>query len=150
MRWPDVERPFTCSRRRFGRALLQELAVMVDAFQGKQIFRLSDLENWSDEELALLKPVIHPDYQILVERNWVCARRRGTDRIQALFPQDQPNLIVFNGFNGRHSLAEIGRQLSQDMGWEETKAFGHAKELFLHLVRQLVCIPGNVPETEDD
>lgn len=149
MRWPDVERPFTCSRRSFGRALLQELAVMVDAFQGKQIFRLSDLENWPDEELALLKPVIRPDCQILVERNLVCVRKRGTDRLQELFPQDQPNLIVFNGFNGRRSLAEIGRQLSREMDWEEARAFDYAKELFLHLVRQLVCIPANAPEIRD-
>jgi len=144
---PDLS--FTCSRRRLLPALLQEMAVLLGLSQGGQGGRLADLSALPDDQLARIKPIVNPDCEIFVDQGHVCSRFKRTQATQQLFPMEREYLAAFNLFNGQYSLSEIGVCLSQEMGWEEDRGFAHARDLFLSLVRRLVCVPKDPPEANE-
>jgi hypothetical protein len=148
MKHPDRTPSFTVSRRQFWRALLQEAFVIHDAVQGKPGYALSDLGELPDHQVAQIRPVVHPDCEILVDQGHVWSRLKEVETPVRLFSTEQENLTAFNMFDGRHSLGEIGERLSREMGWDPDRGFAHARDLFLSLVGLLVCMPGNPPQTE--
>jgi len=137
---------FTCSRRNFWPALLQEARVIYGSVRGGQGGQLAQLRNLSDEQLARVRPMVNPDYEIFVDQDFVCCRARETERTRKLFRMTREALATFNKFTGQRDLAEIGAQLGQQMEWEEEKGLAYAKDLFLDLVDRLVCIPRDPPE----
>jgi hypothetical protein len=141
MKHPRRDLPFKCSRRTFFRALFQEAAVVRGSFKGGQGCRLSELGSLPDDQLAQVRPVLNPDCEILVDQGYVCSRRKKTEATLKLFPAEKENLVVFNMFNGRHDLGEIGSHLAQEMGWDDARAFAHARDLFLSMVQRAVCVP---------
>jgi hypothetical protein len=149
MKHPRRDQAFTCSRRQFLPALLQEMFVIAGAFKGRQGFRLSELGSLPDSQLAQIKPIVNPEYEIFMDQGHVCSRSRRTEATLKLFPIEKENLVVFNMFNGRHSLAEIGERLSQEMSWDEAKGFEHARDLFLSLISHLVCVPKDPLELDE-
>jgi hypothetical protein len=132
---------FTVSRRKFLPALLQEALVLVDSFKSRQSFRLSDMGTLPDDRLAQVRPMVNPEHEIFMEEGRVCSRVRKTGATLALFPIEGEDLTVFNLFNGRYSLGEIGRLLAGERGLDEAEGFAQARELFLFLVNHLVCVP---------
>jgi len=136
---------FTCSRRRLLPALFQEMAVILGSFGGGQGCRLADLDGLSDDELARMRPVVNPDYKIFVHQGHVCGRFKGSKAVLKLFPMESAYLAVFNRFDGRHTLDQIGDHLSREMGWDGARAFAYARDLFLSLAHRLVCLPQNLP-----
>ena len=146
MKRPRRDLSFTCSRRRLLPALFQEMAVILGSLKGGQGGRLSDLGSLPDDQLAQIRPIVNPDYEILAHQGHVCSRSRRTQTALKLFPREREYLVAFNLFNGQHNLGEIGVRLSQEMGWDEAKGFAHARDLFLFLARRLVCVPKDPPE----
>jgi hypothetical protein len=143
---PRRELPFACSRRSFLPALLRETIVTLDMSRGGRGGRLSDLGKLSDDELARIKPLVNPAYEILVQDDQVWARYRATDKVVRLFAaEEKANLVTFNLFDGRHSLGEIGKRLAKEMGWDMAQGFAHTRDLFLTLVSHLVCLPKDPP-----
>ena len=132
---------FTCSRRDFWPALLQELAVTYKSIKGQPGYKLAELGTLPDEQLAQIRPIINPEYEICVENEYVCCRLKGSETTRQLFQMNKANLLTFNLFNGQHSLTEIGTCLSEQMGWDQDQGFGFAKELFVALVERMVCVP---------
>jgi hypothetical protein len=132
---------FTCSRRDFWPALIEELLVIRDSVRGKPGFRLAGLSELPDERLAPIRPIVNPQYEILVEGEYVCCRAREKGETRRLFGTQKENVFAFNHFNGQHTLGTIGARLAQEMGWEEAQGFAHARDLFLALVERLVCVP---------
>jgi hypothetical protein len=132
---------FTCSRRDFFPALLQEIKVIRDSLKGQPGYRLSELRDLPDEQLAEMRPMVNPQYEILIEGEYVCCRPRGMDKVRRLFTMEPENLVTFNQFDGRHRLDEVGGQLAREMGWEADQGFAYAKALFVALAERLVCIP---------
>lgn len=141
MRNGRSELPFKVSRRQFWRALLQEVAVTYDSLKGRPGYALSGLGNLSDQQLARVKPILHPDCETFVEQGYVWSRCKQTEVTLKLFPTEPENMVALELFDGRHDLGEVGEQLAQEMGWERATGFAHARELFLALVSQLVCVP---------
>lgn len=135
----------TCSRRTFFRALFQEAVVIHGSLKGGEGYRLAELSNLPDHQLAEMKPTMNPDCEILVDQNYVCSRSKRTKATLKLFPIESENLLVFNMFNGQHDLEEIGNHLAQETGWDGNRAFAHAKDLFLVLVQHGVCYPKDPP-----
>lgn len=137
---------FVCSRRRFLPALIREVTVMLGMARGKQGGRLSDLADLPEGELSLIRPVINPAGEILVQDEQVCFRTRETEAVVPLFlMEDQARLVVFNLFDGQHTLREAGARVAQEMGWEEARGFAAAREVFLFLVGRWVCAPKDPP-----
>jgi hypothetical protein len=141
-----LDKAFACSRRNVWPALLQELRVWYDSIQGQPGGRLAALRDLDDEQLAKIRPMLNPDYEILVEQDVVCCRAKGVTETRPLFRMKQENLTTFNQFIGQRTLAEIGAQLAQQMGWEQAEGFCYARDLFLDLVDRLVCVPRDPPE----
>ena len=149
MTHPQGDHSFTVSRRKFWRALLHEVFVFRDVFHGKPDYRLSELNSLTDHKLAQIKPVVHQDCEIFVDQSHVWSRCKGAATTLKLFPIEQANLLTFNMFNGRYELGEIGERLSQEMGWDQARGFGHVRDLFLSLARLLVCVPSNPLDTDE-
>jgi len=143
MKHPRRDLPFTCSRRQFWRALLQEVFVISGSLKGRQGCRLSELGSLPDDQLAQVRPIVNPDHETFVEQGHIWSKCKKTEATLKLFPAEKENLVAFNLFNGRHSLGEIGERLSQEMDWDEARGFAHARDLFLSLVSRLVCVPAN-------
>lgn len=135
--------PFTCTRRQFWRALLQEVFVVSGTLKGGRAHQLSALGSLPDYQLAQVRPIVNPDYEIFVDQGHVWGRCKKTAAALKLFPTEKENLVAFNLFDGRHSLGEIGEHLSQEMNWDEARGVAHVRDLFLFLVSRLVCVPGN-------
>jgi hypothetical protein len=141
MSHPRRDLPFTCSRRNFFGALLQELFVISGSLKGKQPYQLSELGSLPDDELAQVKPIVNPDYKIFADQGHIWGQGKKTEVTLKLFPMAKENLAVFNLFDGQHNLGQISEHLSQEMDWDEARGFGHARNLFLSLVSRLVCVP---------
>jgi hypothetical protein len=148
MKHPRRDPSFTCSRRTFFRALFQEAVVVRGTLKGGQGYRLSELGGLPDHRLAQVRPIVNPDCEIFVDQDYVCSKSKKTGTTLKLFPMEQENLVTFNMFDGRHDLDQIGSRLAQAMGWDEVRAFAHARDLFLSLVRQVVCVPKDPPEPD--
>ncbi len=136
---------FTCSRRQFWRALLQEAIVSYESARGREGVRLSDLGSLPDEQLAELRPMLSSAYTVTIRSGQVCSRSKATGEVAALFPKAPENLAAFNLFDGRHSLREAGRRVAEEMGWDERRGFAHARELFIALVARQICVPKDPP-----
>ena len=136
---------FRCSRRDLWPALLQELRVLYGSVKGGQGGRLSDLHALSDDQLAHVRPVLNPAYEIYPEEDYICCRLRETTKTRRLFKMEKENLITFNQFNGQHNLREIGERLSREIGWDEAEGFAYVRYLFLALGDRLVCLPKDPP-----
>jgi hypothetical protein len=145
MKQPPRDLSFTCSRRNFWRALLQEIFVIYGSVKGGQGGRLSELGSLSDDQLAQVRPIVNPDCEIFVDQGHVWSRFKKTEATVKLFPLEKENLAAFNLFSGRHSLGEIGSLLAQEMCWDEVTSFAHVRDLFLSLVSRLVCVPKDPP-----
>jgi hypothetical protein len=149
MNHPRGDLPFICNRRGFWRALLNEALVLSDSLRGTPPFKLSELGSLPDNQLAQIKPIVSPDYRIFVDQGHVCSRGKKSGLVLKLFPIAKQNLLAFNLFDGKHDLAEIGERVSQEMDWDEAKGFAHTRDLFLSLVRRLVCVPKDPIELDE-
>ena len=63
---------FTCSRRNLWPALLQEIRVIYGSIKGGQGGQLSQLRDLDDDRLAKVRPMLNPEYEIVIERDYVC------------------------------------------------------------------------------
>jgi hypothetical protein len=138
---PRRDLPFKCSRRTFFRALFQEVAVVRGSFKGRQGCRLSELGSLPDDQLAQVRPIVNSDCEMFVDQGDVCSKSKTTETISKLLPAERENLVALDMFDGRHDLGEIGSHLAQEMGWDDARAFAHARDLFLSMVQRAVCVP---------
>lgn len=143
MKHPRRDLAFTCSRRNFWRALLQEGFVILSSFKGRLAYQLSELGSLPDDQLAQVRPIVNPDHEIFVDQGHVWSRCKKTEATLKLFSTEKENLVAFDLFDGRHTLGEIGERLSQEMDWDEVRGFAHVRDLLLSLVSRLVCVPAN-------
>jgi hypothetical protein len=141
MKHPRRDLSFTCSRRNFWQALLQEGFVIFGSLKGGQGYRLSELGSLPDDQLAQVRPIVNPDHEIFMDQGHVWSKCEKTEATLKLFPMEKENLVAFDLFDGKHNLGEIGERLSQEMGWDEARGFAHVRDLFLSLVSRLVCVP---------
>ena len=145
MKHPHRDLPFTCSRRTLFRALFQEVAVIHGSFKGKPGFRLSELGSMPDDQLAQVKPMVHPHYEIFEGEASVWARYKLKERapLKLFSTEERENMVPFTMFDGQHTLGEISNHLAQEMGWTQVRAFAHVRDLFLSLVTPMVCVPAD-------
>ena len=147
---PDPDPPFSCSRREFLPSLLKETIVTLGMLRGGRGGRLSELADLPDEQLALIKPVVNPAFEIQVEEDDVLGRHKETGVVLRLFSvEERERLAAFNLFNGKRNLGQVGRLLAEELGWDEARGFAQACEVFLSLVSHLVCLPKEPPALDE-
>lgn len=133
---------FTYSRRSFWRGVVQEVLVVSGLLKGGQECRLSDLGSLPDDQLARMRPIVHPACEIFVDGDGVWSRCKATGAVDRLFALEETGKRVALGmFDGEHTLGEVGRRLAGAMEWDELQGFAHARDLFLSLARRLICVP---------
>lgn len=130
------------TRRQLWSALTLELEVYGGKVDGGTAYRLADLGELPDEQLAEVVPEVVPGCEIAVRDGFVWARPSAARKPIQLFPLDSPALTAFNLFNGLTPLGEAGAQLAQRLGWDEARSFAYARGLFLCLVTTGICQPG--------
>lgn len=130
------------SRRGLLQALAREVVVLGDRERGAPTFRIADLGEWPDEQLAELAPAVTPGCEISVRDGFVWGRPPRADRPLRLFPLDSPAVTVFNLFNGSNTLGAAGGRLAESLGWEPARGLAYARGLFLCLGLAGVCQPG--------
>lgn len=142
---------FLYSRRSFWRALFQEALVATGVVHGGHDCRLEDLGRLPDEDLARIRPIVHPACQIFVEGDAVWSRPRGKDEAARLFRSDDlPSRMALGMFDGERTLGEIGASLAEALDQDEAWGFGRARGLFLSLASRMVCIPRDPPQFGED
>ena len=137
---------YVINRRKLFPALLRELFVVAGAVQGNPGLSLSDLADLPDEQLAQIVPSINPEFEITVVEDHLWSRNIHTDLSRQHFVLNPTNILVFNQFDGVHTLGEIRDNLAATMAWEMEAAFAYVVDLFLSLVRYYVALPANAPE----
>ena len=141
------DRAFTCTRRGFLPVLVREAVVTLGMMRGGLGCRLSELQSMSDDQLSNIRPVVNPAFEIKVEDDHVLACYNKTGAALYLFSvSETPALNTFNLFDGRHTLGEAGASLASQMGWDSSTGFAYARDLFLRLVADLVCVPKDPPQ----
>ncbi len=133
------------SRRELLSAIMRTGAEAVGSIGNEGGFVLSDLPNMTDKELASMRPIVNPEFEIYVERGMVCARSRITGESLELLATEKAELATFNLFNGMHRLDEISERLVGLMNWDQEASFAFVRELFVLLALQQVCIPKDPP-----
>jgi hypothetical protein len=133
------------SRRELLSALLKRSVEAVGSLGSEGGYVLSDLPNMPDEELASMRPMVNPDFEIFVDQGTVCGRSRVTGDTFKLLTMEKANLAAFNLFNGMHRLDEVGERLSREMGWDRAEGFAFARKIFVSLALRQVCIPKDPP-----
>lgn len=141
-----------CGRRAFFPLLLQEILVTVGSARGTPGYAIADLANLPDEQLAVIRPVINPDFQIRVVDGHVCSQLKNQEDapLRSHFPTTPENLAVFNGINGELTLREIAVLAAAALAWEEDRAFDHVRAVFLALADHMVAVPQNTRAPEAD
>ncbi len=129
------------SRRKFWSALTNELLVYASQGEGRKAYKLADLGNWSDQQLAEIIPVIVTGCEISVKEGFVWGKPPGSRSVYQLFPLGSPAVSVFNRINGQICLDENAQNLVQETNWDATRAFAYVRGVFLWLVLAGVCIP---------
>jgi len=131
------------ARRRFFKQFAGETIAWFEEIQGKPQYRLMDIGQIPDAQLAEMVPQIRPDVEIVPQKERICARLRGNAALINLFPANHTDLFLFNHFNGVNSIGRIAGELSIGMGLSKEESFVLVRAFFLRMVRLSVCIPRN-------
>ena len=130
------------TRRRLWSALTTEFLVYSGQGRGGTAYKLADLGELPDEQLAEVVPEVVPGCEIAVRGGFAWGRPPSARRPIELFPLDSPALTAFNSFNGLTPLGEASVRLAQASGWDEARSLAYVRGLFLCLVMAGICRPG--------
>ena len=140
-RFPRCKLNLGVSRRQLWSALRTEFVVFGGKAEGGIAYKLADLGDLPDEQLAEVIPQIVSGCEILVRDGFVWGRSPSAHRPIQLFPLGSPVVTAFNQFNGRTPLGEASVRLAQMLGWDAARSFAYARGLFLCLVMVGICRP---------
>jgi hypothetical protein len=129
-------------RRSLISEMAQELKVYNEKVEGKPAMKLSDLGMLDYDDFGKLSPVILQDCQISLRDGMVFAKPKDELEPFILFPVESPALLVFNLFNGKHTIFEANEILRKNADWTDEKVQAYVRGLFLLLVSKRVCVPG--------
>ncbi|HJW89097.1 MAG TPA: hypothetical protein VJ436_00505 [Anaerolineales bacterium] len=139
--FPRGRLAFQVPRRLFLGTLLTEVLVASGEGRGGEGYKLAELGEWADADLALLIPGIANGCEISVEAGFVCGRLPNRRRSTRLFPVESHALSVFNQFDGQTPLGEAAACLARETECDLASSFAYTRGVFLWLVLAGVCLP---------
>jgi hypothetical protein len=128
------------TRRQFFAGLMNE----VRAFAREEehpVYRLSDLGDMPDVELARVVPAMLPGCQLAEQDGFIWGKTPGTRKGLRLFPADSPARFVMEQFDGQRSILDASRQWIERSGWEKQRALAYVRGVFLWLVLAKLYAP---------
>src|SRR4030067_3445712 len=99
--FPRGRLAFQVPRRLFLGTLLTEVLVASGEGRGGEGYRLAELGEWADADLALLIPGIANGCEISVEAGFVCGRLPNRRQSTRLFPGESHAPSLFNPVDGQ-------------------------------------------------
>lgn len=139
--FPRGKLPASLTRRQFFSGLMNEVRAFAHE-EGHPVYRLDDLGDLPDGELAQVRPVLLPGCETFQEDGYVWGKTPEGRKGVRLFPVDSPAAFVLEQFDGEAMIIEAARRLASGLGWEKKRAFAYVRGVFLWLVLARLSVPG--------
>jgi hypothetical protein len=133
------------SRRHFFWKLADEAVAIVEKGWGKPSYKLLDLPQLQNEQLAQLPPMLAQDVDFFVEGGTLCAARQTDEQPLRLFEVNAPIRSFLERCNGSVSMGEIAQDVARLHGLSYGEAFALARRIFLLLVSKCLAFPATPP-----
>lgn len=138
--FPRGKLPAQLTRRQFFAGLMNEVRAFAHS-EEQPVYRLSDLGDMPDAELAFVVPVLLPGSEVAEREGFMWGKAPGGRNGVRLFPADSAARFVQEQFDGQRSIVEASRNLAGQFGWEKQSAFAYVRGVFLWLVLAKLCAP---------
>ncbi len=138
--FPRGKLPAQLTRRQFFSGLMNEVRAFARS-EDHPVYRLSDLGDMPDAELAFVVPTLLPGSETVEQEGFIWGNAPGTRRGVRLFPAESAARFVLEQFDGQRSIVDASRKLAGQLGWEKQRAFAYVRGVFLWLVLAKLCAP---------
>ena len=138
--FPRGKLPARLTRRQFFSGLMNEVRAFAHE-EDHPVFRLDDLGDLPDAELAQVRPVLLHGCETFIEDGYVWGKTPEGQKGVRLFPDDSPAVFVLEELNGEATIVEAARRLVSELGWEKPRAFAYVRGVFLWLVLARLYMP---------
>jgi hypothetical protein len=139
-KFPCGSLPARLTRRQFFQGLVHELRAFARQ-EDHPVYRLSDLGEAPNEELAPIVPLRVPGSEIFQSEGFVWGKPPDSRNSVRLFPVDSPAFFVLEHFSGERAIVDISRDLAVVNSWDKQKAFAYVRGVFLWLALAKIVIP---------
>jgi hypothetical protein len=147
-KFPRGKLPARLPRRQFFTGLINEIRAFTHE-EEHPVFRLDDLGDMEDHDLAQVIPLLLPGSEIKHEDGYVWGRAPEAKKVLRLFPTRSEADFVQEQFDGGHRIVEVARSLAEETGWEKQRAFAYVRGVFLWLVLAKLYVPKYSKEAFD-
>lgn len=130
------------TRRQWFRYSIDEVLGVVEQYNGRPNFKLSDLAALSRADLGRLVPAIVDASSVRAEREQVVVRRDGR-LVEPLFDVGSMEADVWARIDGQTNMESMAESLASAWGEAPDPAFDRVREVILRLVRHGICLPQN-------
>lgn len=141
-KFPHGQLPIRLTRRQFFSGLVDEVKAFSQTAE-HPCYRLSDLGELPDRELAFLIPVPFPDSAFVTRGGYFWGRPAHSRSFIRLFPDNCPASIVVRQFNSGMCIVNAARNLAQETKLDKQWAFAYVRGVFLWLVLARLYTPLN-------
>ena len=148
-KFPRGKLPARLPRRQFFTGLINEIRAVTHETE-HPVFRLDDLGDMEDRDLAQVIPMLLPGGQIFDKDDYVWGKTPEASKGVRLFPMDSDAEFVLELLDGQRRIVDAAYSLSQHTGWEKGKAFAYVRGVFLWLVLAKLYVPKYSKEVNDD
>ena len=139
-KFPRGKLPAQLTRRQFFSGLMNEVRAFA-RLEEHPVFRLCDLGDTPNQELAWIVPIQVPGGEIHTEQEFVWGKAPETPNAVRLFPANSPAYFVLEQFNGERTIVDTSRNLAEHTAWDKQRAFAYVRGVFLWLVLAKLFTP---------
>lgn len=140
-RFPRRKLPATINRRSFLSSLINEIRSVRPDPTAHPVYKLCDLGEASDYELAHIVPELMPGCQVVTLDGAIWVRPASTKKEERLFSEDSPAAQVLHLFNGQNTILNISRFIESQYHWDSARAFAYVRGVFLSMVVKKLAAP---------
>jgi hypothetical protein len=148
-KFPRGKLPACLPRRQFFTGLINEIRAFTHE-EEHPVFRLDDLGDMEDHDLAQVIPIQLPCSEIYHEDGYMWGRALETKKGVRLFPVNSEAAFVLDKLDGNHRINDAARSLAEHSGWEKPKAFAYVRGVFLWMVLAKLYVPKYAGNVYDD
>jgi len=138
------------NRRHFFRLFLRDLMVVGEELCGQGHFKLSDLGQLPASELGRICPRIADGRDVWVADETLWAAEGEASEPQRVGAAGPLEAWLLDRLTGTSSLDEIAASLAAAWKLEEEEGFRQARDFFLRLALNGLCVPANTCLWSDD
>jgi hypothetical protein len=140
-RFPRGKLNANINRRLFFSSLVNEIRAVRPDPTAHPVYKLSDLGEISDYELARIIPELIPGCQFVPRDGILWGRPSATQKEDRLFSAESPAFQVYHLFNGQNTILDISRIIGPQYHWGLQHAFAYVRGVFLSLVVKKLAAP---------